>query len=183
MRRLVFLFLLMAGPALADARADARRAELDRLLGALKAAPNETAAGMLETRIRHLWLEQGSPASTLLMGRGMRDLEADAGQEAEDDFDAVLALDPDLTEAFVARAMARFAQADYMGAVHDIEETLKREPRHFGAWQQLSRIAEARGDWKGALAAWQKVLEIDPKMPDGQERLRILTRKAVGEST
>ncbi len=43
-------------------------------------------------------------------------------------------------------------------------------------------LSEARKDWKGAYtAAWQKVLEIDPKTPGGNDRLKDLRRHALGE--
>lgn len=160
--------------------APSRKAELDSMLSALKAAPSEELAGALEQRIRQAWMQSGSPAATLLMGRGLRDLSNDADAEAQDDFDAVLALEPNLPDAFHRRALARFAQGDYAGALADIEATLTREPRHFPALQSLSRIAEARKDFTGALAAWKKALEISPKTPDGAERLKLLTRKALG---
>jgi tetratricopeptide (TPR) repeat protein len=170
-----------AAATAADTPAQARRAELDKLLTALRAAPTEAAAGMLEARIRKLWLESGSPAAVLLLGKGMRNLENNDDAEAVDDFDAVLALEPDLPDAFVGRGEARFGVGDYDGAVTDLSEALKREPRHFVALQTLSRIAEARGDWTGALAAWRKALEIDPHTPGGDERLRTLRTKAEGE--
>ena len=92
-------------------------------------------------------------------------------------------LDPDLAEAWRQRAIARYEQGDTQGAVRDLEETLKREPRHFGAFETLSRIAENRKDWKSAYSAWQKVLEIDPKTPGGEQRLKDLRRRAMGEQT
>jgi tetratricopeptide (TPR) repeat protein len=97
--------------------------------------------------------------------------------------DDALVLAPDYADAWLHRALAKFHAGDYRGAVRDIEATLQREPRHFVAWQTLSRIAEAQEDWKGALAAWQKVLDLDPQTPHGQERLDMLRRKAFGEST
>jgi tetratricopeptide (TPR) repeat protein len=181
MRFLLLLVLLAAAPAFAQPRADARRAELDNMLNALKVAPNEQAAAALEERIRQAWLNAGSPAATLLMGRGIRDLQNDADDEALDDFDSVLALEPDLADAYYRRALARFHLGDYRGALADIESTLKREPRHFAALMSLSRIAESRDDYKGALAAWKKVLELSPKTPDGQDRLKLLQKKASGE--
>jgi tetratricopeptide (TPR) repeat protein len=183
MRILLCLFLILALPALADPRADARKAELNQLLGALKVAPNEHVAGLLEGRIKQIWIESGSPAASLLLHRGDRDLQQNAVDEARADYDAVLALEPDLAEAFNHRAVARFQGGDYVGALRDIEATLQREPRHFDAFQVLSRIAEARGDWAGALAAWQKALDLDPKTPGGQERLNMLTQKVQGEAT
>ena len=183
MRLLLLLVLLAAAPAFAQPRADVRRAELDNMLMALKVAPNQEAAATLEARIRELWLNSGSPAATLLMGRGIRDLQNDADDEAVDDFDAVLALEPELADAYYRRALARFHLGDYRGALADIEATLQREPRHFAALMSLSRFAESRDDYRGALAAWKKVLELSPKTLDGQDRLKMLQKKVLGEES
>ncbi len=157
------------------------KAELGNLLTALKQAPNEDAAAALEKRIRQAWMDAGGPAAKLLLNRGLRNLANNAEGDALEDFDAALVLEPEFTEAFHRRAAARAAMGDYRGAVVDIQEALKREPRHFAAWQTLSRIAEARGDAAGALAAWQKSLEIDPRTQHGQDRLRELRKKVLGE--
>jgi tetratricopeptide (TPR) repeat protein len=170
--------VLAAGPPSAQARA-----ELDRLLTALAAAPTETAASGLEEQIQHVWLNMGSPAVGLLMARGIR--EAGAGQqaEAEADFGAAITLDPNDVEAWHQRALARFEQGDTRGAIRDLEETLKREPRHFAALDTLTEIAEQREDWKAAYEAWQKKMEIDPKTPGGEDRLKDLKRRAFGDET
>ena len=110
-------------------------------------------------------------------------MKADAKQDAIEDFSAAITLDPSLSEAYHQRAIARFAAGDTPGAIADLQATLQREPRSFSAFQTLSAIAEARKDWKGAYEAWQKVLEIDPKSPGGQERLKNLRRRALGEET
>jgi predicted TPR repeat methyltransferase len=90
-------------------------------------------------------------------------------------------MDPDLIEAWRGRATARLHSGDATGAIRDLQEVIKREPRDFAAWQELSRIAESRSDWHAAYAAWQKLLEIDPKTPGGQDRLKELRRHAIGE--
>lgn len=164
-------------------RPDPRRAEIDALLNALKLAPSEAAAAGLEAKIRDAWLKAGAPVAALLLGKGTRNLRNDADEEALEDFDAALVIDPDYMEAYNRRALARSALGDYRGALADIQEVLKREPRHFGALQGLSRIAEARGDSTGALQAWEKALELVPNSPGGQERLKVLRRKAQGEES
>lgn len=151
------------------------------LLDALKAAPDETIAAHLEAQLKQMWLQAGSPAVTLLMGRGLRELNAGDADEAIDDFSDALALDPNLAAAYHQRALARYHAGDTPGAIRDIEETLKREPRNFAALRSLSEIAAARQDWKGAYSAWEKMLEIDPKTPGGTERLQELKRRAFGE--
>jgi tetratricopeptide (TPR) repeat protein len=179
----LLLSVVLAGPALAQGRPDPRRVELDQLLTALRSAPSESAASVLESRIRQIWAQSGSPAAALLLRKGLRNLGHGSEADALDDFDAALALEPDYAEAFVQRGLARSLLGDYAGAVRDIEAALEREPRHFVALETLSRIAEQRGDWNGALAAWKKALEIDPNASGGRERLKLLLRKAEGEST
>ncbi len=173
---------LSGGAAWAEQRPDARKVELDRLLQSLKSAPDESTAAMIEGRIRTLWVKQGSPAAVLLMARGDRDLQGGAEHEALDDYEAALTLEPDYAEGFNRRAAARAALGDFPGALADIGEVLKREPRHFSALQGLSHIAEQRGDWQGALEAWRKAMEIDPHTPGGAARLEMLRKRVEGEA-
>ena len=184
MRHLLPILLLCAAPAFAQGQSGPgadKRAMLDRLLTALKSAPSEAAAVPLEEQIRQMWLNAGTPAVTLLLSRGLREMNADANQDAIEDFSAAITLDPNVAEAYHQRAKARFAAGDTPGAIADIQVTLQHEPRNFAAWKTLSAIAESRKDWKGAYDAWQKVLEIDPKTKDGEDRLKDLKRRALGE--
>ena len=171
-------------PALALAQTPAeRRAGADKLLDALKAAPNAEAASVLELQIQQIWLHASTPAVTLLMTRGLRELKASANNDAIEDFGAAITLDPTLAEAYLRRAIARYQAGDTDGAIADIEATLNQDPRHFTAFETLSHIAEARKDWKGAYAAWQQFLQLDPKAEGGEQRLKELKRKAFGEET
>lgn len=165
----------------AAAGAPTSKAALDTMLGALRFAPNDAAAEALEAQIREAWTNQASPAVKLLLSRGQREMEESAAGEAVDSFDAALDLEPGLLEGWRGRAQARVRLGDPAGAVKDIQEVLRREPRHFAALQDLSRIAEGRGDWRGALAAWQKALELSPRTPGGRDRLKDLERRAQGE--
>ena len=125
----------------ANPQSSDRRATLDRLLGSLKSAPSEEIAGPLEQQIRELWLNAGTPAVTLLMSRGLREMKADAKQDAVEDFSAAITLDPSLAEAYHQRAIARFAAGDTPGAIADLQATLQHEPRNFAAFQTLSARA------------------------------------------
>ena len=178
--RTLLLMLLAAGPALGQSSPNPT---VDGLLAALRAAPSEEAAAALEAQVRTKWIEAASPALRLLLARGTRELSEGSPGEAVDSFDAALDLDPDLLEAWRGRAQGRARLGDAAGAVRDIQELLRREPRSFVALQDLSRMAEARSDWRGALAAHQKLLEVDPHTPGGQARLRDLRRRALGEET
>ena len=78
---------------------------------------------------------------------------------------------------------ALFGHVRLAGAVAAIGETVRREPRHFAAFQTLSRFAEAREDWRGAYEAWGKAMEIAPKLEGGETKLKDLKRRALGDDT
>jgi tetratricopeptide (TPR) repeat protein len=167
----------------ADNPAARQQADVNRLLDALKTAPDEQAAMILEEQVQQIWLHAGTPAVALLMSRGLRSLRAGDTNEAVDALSDAITLQPDDAAAWHQRAIARFHAGDVPGAIHDLEETVRLEPRNFAAFRTLSEIAASREDWKGAYAAWQKVLEIDPKTPGGAEKLRDLRKHALGEDT
>lgn len=185
MTRWLALMILVCGPVAAqvsDARSRVDQ-KLDQLFGMLKVAPDEAAAAAIESAIQTQWFTAASPAIRLLLSRGAREVNEGAASEAVEDFDAALDLDPNLVAAWQGRATARWRAGDTAGAERDIAETMKREPRQFAALEDLSRIAEARGDFKGAYAAWQQALELDPKTPGGAERQKDLKRRAFGDET
>ena len=161
----------------------APKGQIDHLLRELQAARDDQAAAGIEQRLHALWRRAGSPASVMLLERGVQEMQSNAPDAAAADLGAALTLDPDYAEAYNDRAAARLMQGDYAGAAADAGQALRREPRHFAALQTLSRIAEARGDWKTALEAWQNALAIDPQTHDGQARLNLLRRHAEGEAT
>src|SRR4051794_40167139 len=97
---LVALLVLLPLIGHAADRATDRRAATDKLLDALKAAPSEAMAAPLEAQIVQMWFEAGTPAVTLLMSRGVRELKAGANDEAVDVFSDAIVLDPNLAEAY-----------------------------------------------------------------------------------
>ena len=188
MIRFTLALLLLASPAAAPAWAQApaqptREATLDRLLGMLKVAPDEQTAGAVERSIQGQWIAEATPATKLLLLHGFNQLASNQPSDALDDFDAALDLQPDLQEGWRGRAMARAQLGDPAGATRDIAEVMKREPRQYEALEDLSRIAEQRGDFKGAYDAWTRALDLDPKTPGGADRLKELKVKAFGEAT
>jgi len=178
MRYILPVLLLLAAPALADTPAARRQAQISQALDALKAAPSEEAASLLEAE---MWLNAGTPAVTLLMSRGLRELKAGANNDAIEDFNDAVTLQPDLAEGYRQLAMARYAAGDVKGAIEDLALAVQHEPRDFLAYRTLTDIFESQQNWKGAYDAWRKVLAIDPKTPDAQERLKHLQQQAFGQ--
>lgn len=143
-------------------RAEPSREErLARLFDRLGKAKSADEAKPLTGAIEALWMRSGSDTVDLLMGRAKDVLRADS-DAAVTLLDKVVALHPEYAEGWNRRAMAYFAKKDYGHALTDIRATLDREPRHFGAWMGLARILEEFGYDKKALAAYRKVLALNP---------------------
>jgi len=193
MTRLALLPLLLL-PAIAAAqpaaapnatRPDAaatRRTELDRLFEALRDAPDASGANLVESRIRAVWAQSVSPAATLLLRRGARNLQGNEPAEALEDFDAALVLEPAAPDIWIMRARALSRLGDRAAAARDIQEALRLEPRHFGALLALSEMQDEAGDAAGALRSLEAALAVHPRMPGAEERRRELRRRAEGDA-
>jgi len=183
MRYLLLILLLLSTPALADSSTARKQAQIKETLDALQAAPSAEAAVTLEAHLTEMWLNAGTPAVTLLMSRGLRELKAGDSKSAIEDFGDAVTLQPELAEGYRQLALARYTAGDSKGAIEALAQAVQREPRDFLAFKTLTDISESRQDWKGAYEAWQKVLSIDPKTPGAEERLKHLQQQAFGQET
>jgi tetratricopeptide (TPR) repeat protein len=169
-------------PPVGPRGAEARRAELDRAFEALRTAPDEGGAMLVEGRIRQLWSSAATPSVSLLISRGMRSMQAQLSAEALEDFDAALTLAPEFTEAWLLRAQAHARAGDPVAAARDLQEVLRLEPRHWIALLSLSALQDEAGDAEAALRSLQAALAINPQMPGGADRLREMRRKTEGDA-
>ncbi|MCF2972456.1 tetratricopeptide repeat protein [Synechococcus sp. Nb3U1] len=69
---------------------------------------------------------------------------------------------PDFVEAWNRRAVLYYTLKRYPEAVRDCEMVVKLCPIHFGAWHGLGLCRAAMQDYRGAIAAFQKALDIQP---------------------
>jgi tetratricopeptide (TPR) repeat protein len=179
MRWLVMIALLSSSVAVLAQEVPASSALLD----ALAEAPDTAAASGLEARISRQWLQSGGATVAMLLNHAAQNIGDNDAEDAMQDVAAAEALAPDNIEVVHYRALARYHQGDVAGAYRDLEAVLSREPRHFLAWRSLSEIAEAQGNLKAAFAAWQKLIELDPKTKNGAAHLEDLRRRVEGEKS
>ena len=153
---------------------------LDFLLGALKAAPDEASAKNVEARIWALWTRTSSDTTALLMLRAKTAMEAKQMDVARKLLDAVVRLKPDYIEGWNRRATLNYLTNDYADSLEDIEQVLKREPRHFGALAGLGMIFQELGEDRRALEAFRKALAINPHLEKVPDLVKTLTEKVEG---
>ena len=157
-----------------------RAGNLDFLRGALKVAPDDASAKSIEDRIWARWLASGSDTATLLMTRVKSAVEAEDVDLALRLLDAIIEIRPQYVEAWHRRATLFAMKKDYAGALADLRQVLRREPRHFGALVQFGAVMQDIGDEKNALDAYRKAIAIHPRLKGVAEKIQTLTEKVEG---
>jgi len=165
MRRAAFALLFALALAACGAVSSLRPApdpQLDALFTQLKQAPDAATAAPIEARIWARWAQSGSPTVDVLMERASAAESAGDPEMATRFLDQASALAPAFAEPWNRRASLAYEAKDYAGAISAIQETLKREPRHFGALAGLGLIYEELGQNRKALDAFRAALAVDP---------------------
>ncbi len=157
-----------------------RTAMLDTLFKRLGKAADADEASGIAVAIQRVWLHSDSATANLLMARAMAALQAGHLPLALTLFDRIIILQPDWAEAWDKRAATRFLGGDLAGAIADIRQALKLEPRHFSAFAALGFALQKEGLDKLALAAFRKSLALDPQQPQIQKIVDKLSIKVEG---
>lgn len=172
------ILALMAGPAAAD-QDDPR---LDPLFQALHAAaPGSAEAFIAQQQIWTVWLEAPSASGRVLMEQGVRQMREQDYRSAIVTFSALIEIEPDFAEAWNKRATVLFLTGNYSDSLADIDETLKREPRHFGAQSGQGLVYDALEETGAAIEAFEKALDLNPHMAQIEARLEQLRTLKEGQ--
>jgi len=157
--------------------ADQDDPELDELFAALQ-DPSLTlgAAQQLETLIWSHWFRHDGEEVVLVMNEGGDHLRYGNLEAALERFDKAVELAPDFAEAWNRRATVNYHLGRYEDSLADIEETLAREPRHFGALFGRGLVYMGQEEWKKAYDAFGETLEVNPHAVNA-----ITYRKAIEE--
>jgi len=150
------------------AAADQKDPRLDHLFAELHDASDVTAAAGIETRIWRIWLQYDDRSVAALMRHGVELMGTLRLDEAIAVLSEVVRRAPNFAEAWNKRATAFYLKQDLVSSMADIRRVLDLEPRHFGAISGLGLILIRRGDLGGALAAFEKVLSINPRSPSAR---------------
>lgn len=150
---------------------------LDRLFGQLRQAEDEKSAQLLENAIQALWLRSGSATADLLMKQAGSAMSEQQYGAALVILDTVVEQNPDFAEGWNRRATLHFLRGDFTSSLHDIDQVLALEPRHYGALSGQGAIFKQRGDGRRALRALRRARTVNPRLKNVNERIRQLEQE------
>jgi tetratricopeptide (TPR) repeat protein len=148
--------------ASAVAQNSGRSEMLDTLFAKLQTATDPMAIQSLEAAIWEQWTVPPDPQQRTLMLRGIAEMQQQELQSAVTTFSKLIELAPEFPEAWNKRATVQWLLGNFPASLSDICETIKREPRHFGAYSGLGMIRAEMGEPGRAVAAFQLAKKYNP---------------------
>jgi tetratricopeptide (TPR) repeat protein len=144
------------------ARDDGRAAMLDTLFTKLQATTDPSAAQALEQAIWEQRTIPAHPGQRELMMRGIAEMQQRELDSARATFTRLIERAPELSEAWNKRATVEWLLGDLPASIADICETVRREPRHFGAYSGLGMIRAQMDEPARAVAAFELARKYNP---------------------
>jgi tetratricopeptide (TPR) repeat protein len=154
--------------------------DADRLLDALH-DEDGAVRKLAEQSVWRVWTRAGDAEVDALMQAGMRQMEEGRLGPAVDTFTRIIEKRPDFAEGWNKRATVYFLMGDYDQSLKDCDETLLRNPNHFGALAGCGAIHAQRDELERALELFERALEINPNL-EGIEQGAALVRHRLGKS-
>ncbi len=162
--QLFAVLLVCIATAISAARAET---STDDLFEALKTAPNEQAARLIETEIWEAWIDAApTPELREQVESAMRMRGEYNYQGAREVLDKVVAAAPDYPEGWNQRAFILFLQGDYEASLKDIKKVLELEPRHFGALSGQAMIYITQGRAELAQKTLRDAVNVHPYLKE-----------------
>jgi tetratricopeptide (TPR) repeat protein len=157
--------------------AERREERLDRMFEQLAAADSKERADRIARHILRRLERSGSDTVDLLMERAEAAMQKEDYGLALDLLDGVVRMRPQFAEGWNRRATANFLAGNFGQSVADIEQTLRYEPRHWGALLGLSMILASMERNEEAVEIMDRAMAIHPFLEGVQDRRDRLARE------
>jgi tetratricopeptide (TPR) repeat protein len=132
-------------------------------LAALKGDDAELAA-TAEALLWRSWCRSGDSETDRVFRLGVDAMQKGELEDAEQRFSRVIEHLPGFAEGWNKRATLRFMRRNFAGSIADCQETLARNPNHFGAASGQGLCHLSRGEFREAAVCFRRALEIHPHL-------------------
>jgi tetratricopeptide (TPR) repeat protein len=147
-------------------------------VAALRGDDPARAAAAAE-RLWALWHRSGDPGIDALMHEGIVAMQRQEYPAAETLFTQIITLAPDFAEGWNKRATVRYMAKSYEASIADCEQTLARNPNHFGALSGQGLCHMALEQFREAAALFRRTLEVHPHLDSARRNLRTALAEVV----
>lgn len=148
-------------------------------LEALKGDDPELAA-TAEAILWRIWCRSGDPESDRIFRAGVEAMQQQKLAEAEALFSRVIELKREFAEGWNKRATVRFMHRNFSGSIADCQETLARNPNHFGAASGQGLCHISLNEFREAAVCFRRALEIHPHLDAVRHNLALAEAEGGG---
>jgi tetratricopeptide (TPR) repeat protein len=148
-------------------------------LEALKGDDPELAA-TAEAVLWRAWCRSGNSETDRIFRSGIDAMQQGRLKAAEAEFTRVIEIAPDFPEGWNKRATVRFMRKDYTGSIADCQETLARNPNHFGAASGQGLCHMSLNEFREAAVCFRRALEIHPHLDAVRHNLALAEAEGGG---
>ena len=157
--RTLIIFLLFSF----SLKADQNDSRLDNLFQLLLETDSEITINNITSNIWDIWYETNDPKIEADFYRGMESMSTGDLLMSVAFFTRVIEKNPTFAEGWNKRATVYFMLGKIDKSMIEIIETLKLEPRHFGAMDGMASIFIQTQQFYKAIGIYDQILKIFPK--------------------
>ena len=150
-------------------------ADAEALLHALRDG-DEDVRSLSEQALWRVWSRSGDSGLDSLFREGVAQMVEGNHSRAIATFSTIIERRPDFAEAWNKRATLYFIAGQYDKSLKDCDETLRRNPNHFGAMEGFGQIYIRMAKPEQALEAFQRAFDINPNLQSVQRLIDELDR-------
>ena len=148
-------------------------------LEALKGEDRELAA-TAEAILWRTWCRSGDAETDRIFRAAVDAIQQQKLRDAEDLFSRVIEMNPQFAEGWNKRATVRYMRNDFRGAIADCQQTLIRNPNHFGAASGQGLCHMSINEFNEAAICFRRALEIHPHLDAVRHNLALAETEGGG---
>ena len=172
--RTLIVFLLFS----CSLKADQNDARLENLFEILSKTESDIQINEVTSSIWDIWYETNDPSIEADFYRGLESMRTGDLLMAISFFTRVIDNNPDFAEGWNKRATVYYMLGKFDASMMDIHETLKLEPRHFGAMDGMGLIFIHLEQFDKAIDIYDQMLKIFPNNSSTKQKKEMLINRS-----
>ena len=172
--RTLIVFLLFS----CSLKADQNDARLEDLFEILSKTESDIQINEVTSNIWDIWYETNDPLIEADFYRGLESMRTGDLMMAVAFFTRVIDKNPNFAEGWNKRATVYYMLGKFDASMMDIHETLKLEPRHFGAMDGMGLIFIHLEQFDKAIDIYDQMLKIFPNNSSTKQKKEMLINRS-----